>query len=144
MVPDEKLIPKFWESFNGHPCMDGHPVLGREDYKTKCVPLSIHGDETPITGVGKVWSRKVLLLTWSSLIAILGGNNAEDCNVYITGVFEKFLIPTSERALGTMDCIWRILTWSFLAIWNGTWPAMGPWGRRYTKKSPKEPEQDNS
>ena len=137
MVPDEKLIPKFWESFNGHPCMDGHPVLAREDYKRKCVPLSIHGDETPITGVGKVWSRKALLLTWSSLIAILGGNNAEDCNIYITGLFEKFIIPTSSTTLGTMDCIWKILKWSFLAIWNGTWPVMDPWGRRYPKNSPE-------
>ena len=36
-----------------------------------------------------------------------------------------------------MDCIWKILKWSFLAIWNGTWPVMDPWGRRYPKNSPE-------
>ena len=135
ILPDQRLLPKFWKSFKGHPCMESHPVLARPSFQDYCIPLSLHGDETPITGVGKIWCHKALLLTWSSLIAIAGGNSSEDCNLYIHGLFEKFITPTTESTIGTMQAIWLILKWSFTAIWNGTWPSVDAWGRKYPPSS---------
>ena len=131
ILPDQRLLRKFWNSFKEHPAMASHPVLARTNYQDYCIPLSLHGDETPITGVGKIWCRKALLLTWSSLIAIAGGNSSEDCNLYIHGLFEKFIKPTTETTIGTMQAIWLILKWSFTAIWKGEWPTLDAWGRKY-------------
>ena len=135
ILPDQRLLRKFWNSFKEHPAMASHPVLARTNYQDYCIPLSLHGDETPITGVGKIWCRKALLLTWSSLIAIAGGNSSEDCNLYIHGLFEKFIKPTTETTIGTMQAIWLILKWSFTAIWKGEWPTLDAWGRKYPPTS---------
>ena len=32
-----------------------HPVRERTNFRTHCIPLSIHGDGTPVVGVGKAW-----------------------------------------------------------------------------------------
>lgn len=115
--------------------MSSHPVLSKPGYEDYCVPLSLQGDETPITGVGKIWCRKALLLTWSSLIAIAGGNSSEDCNLHIHVLFEKFVKSTTETHIGTMQAIWLILKWGFSAIWNGTWPSADAWGRKFPPSS---------
>ena len=51
-------------------------------------------------------------------------------DLYIHGIFENFVKPTTETTIGTMQAIWRILKWSFTAIWNGTWPSVDAWGRK--------------
>ena len=56
-------------------------------------------------------------------------------DLYIHGIFENFVKPTTETTIGTMQAIWRILKWSFTAIWNGTWPSVDAWGRKYPPSS---------
>lgn len=130
ILPDSSRLQDFWRIFTQHPCMDNHPLKSRKDWNQWCVPLSLHGDETPITGVGKLWCHKALILSWSSMMAVAHGNETIDCNIYIHGLFEKFMIPDSDEASGTMSVLWKILHWSFMAIWEGFWPSCDWLGHR--------------
>ena len=47
-------LEEFWQEFAGNPMLEGHELLTRAGYKTKAVPLSLHGDGVPVAGVGKV------------------------------------------------------------------------------------------
>ena len=84
---DEGLVQEFWSNFSRDHCMSGHPLLHRQDFQTRCVPLSLHGDEVPITGVGKIWCRSALTLSWTSFIATAAGASLEDNSMYIYGIF---------------------------------------------------------
>ena len=56
-------------------------------------------------------------------MATAGGASLEDTNLYIFGLFEKFILPASEFTQGTMAALWTLLRWSFDCIWQGKWPA---------------------
>ena len=49
-------MQSFWNAMEGTPMMTEHPVLTIENYNQCMVPLCLHGDGVPITGVGKSWS----------------------------------------------------------------------------------------
>ena len=55
-----------------NPNLVGHPVAARADYSSKCIPIALHGDGVPVTGVGKAWSKSVEIYSWSSCLS--GGN----------------------------------------------------------------------
>ena len=40
----------------------------REDHTWRCIPLKIHGDGTPVTGLGKQWGRLVDIFSSCSLL----------------------------------------------------------------------------
>ena len=46
-------------------------VPARPDMREKCIPLAIHGDGTPVTGVGKAWSKQYDVWSWCSLLGQL-------------------------------------------------------------------------
>ena len=48
--------------------MDGHPVKSKTRWEAKAIPLLFYGDEVPVVGVGKVWSRCVLMFEWFSFL----------------------------------------------------------------------------
>ena len=64
-LPDPEVLPNFWESVKGHPFIDGFEIASPE----KAIPLGLHGDELPITGVGKVWAKLALTLQFYSLMS---------------------------------------------------------------------------
>ena len=58
MVPDNGELRQFWEEMAEHPNMQGHPVQDRicnrnRSWMDLAVPLTLHGDGVPVTGVGK-------------------------------------------------------------------------------------------
>ena len=59
---------KFWDAVQGGPQFQSHPVRHREDFRNKCIPLKIHGDGTPVTGLGKGWGKLVDIFSVSSLL----------------------------------------------------------------------------
>ena len=123
VLPDPTLLPKFWETFSGHPCMQGHPIKDKPGWQTEAIPLCMHGDEVPAVGVGKIWSRSALLFSFFSMMATLAGRSSEDTNIYIWGCFEKLIIGTTEATLGTTDTFGLLLKWSFTILMEGKWPA---------------------
>ena len=58
--------------------MDGHPVKSKKRWEAKAIPLMFYGDEVPVIGVGKVWSRRVLMFEWFSILAQAAGAATED------------------------------------------------------------------
>ena len=71
ILADESCLYRFWNAFKHHPCMDGHPVKSKKRWEAKAIPLMFYGDEVPVVGVGKVWSRCVIMfegfLFWQKL-----------------------------------------------------------------------------
>ena len=63
-------ITRFWEDMQGHPCYENHPMHQhrRFDFKTKCIPLRLHGDGVTSIACGKSWARSVEALSWSSCL----------------------------------------------------------------------------
>ena len=58
--PDEsQKLETFWQSVHNHPSLQQHPLKTRPEYWQKAVPLGIHGDDVPITGMGKTWVTKI-------------------------------------------------------------------------------------
>ena len=121
ILPDTNQLPGFWNVFRHHPCMENHPVLSETDFDTTFIPLCLHGDEVPAQGVGKIWSQSALQFSFNSLLASAAGRLPEDCSLFVWGVFEKFVLPTTEAALGTMDVFFEILQWSFRCLYEGKW-----------------------
>ena len=121
-LPDKGALEKLWGGLVGHPMLHQHPVLRREGYQSLCVPLGMHGDEVPVTGVGKVWARQVLSISFFSLVAAAVQGCTLDIMLYVWGVMEKFCKTDKPRVPGTMTVFWTIMAWSFNAIWTGKWP----------------------
>ena len=137
ILPDAEKLPDFWTAFQKHPSMQAHPVQKQKDWKNKFIPLSIHGDEVPVMGIGKIWSRSALSFSWSSMIANALGGQCADIMMFIWAVFEKFVAPSSSNKPGTMHTFWSLLRWSFEALWTGRWPTHDFRGIPYDPNTPE-------
>ena len=137
ILPDASKLPAFWAVFDSHPAMTGHPVRRKANYRTHCIPISVHGDEVPVVGVGKIWCRSLLSFSWASIIANACGAQCEDVMFFIWAVFEKFCTPGTSRVLGTMQAFWQVLRWSFESLFTGVWPSSDWRGNRYDPASPE-------
>ena len=133
LIPSK--LPDFWNAFDKHPLMTDSPLKTIPEYTTNLIPLSLHGDEVPVFGVGKIWARSVLSFSWTSILANALGAKAEDCTIYIWGVFEKFCVQDEGGVLGTMSTFFSILRWSFQTLLDGVWPTHDWRGIKYEKKS---------
>jgi hypothetical protein len=45
-----------------------HPVRNREGFADWMIPLRLHGDGTPVTGLGKQWGKLVDVYSVASLL----------------------------------------------------------------------------
>lgn len=125
LLPEQNLLQEFWAAQAEHPNMIGNPIQQRPNYTTKCLPLGLHGDEVPITGKGKVWSKSFLTFEWLSL---LGRGWGPARMFFIWGGFDK-LLDISDT--GTLAYFWKILAWSFFWLLQGTWPTHDWQGNQY-------------
>ncbi|CAE7343817.1 unnamed protein product [Symbiodinium sp. CCMP2592] len=123
---DEEARMEFWDRMRTvpHPAWEGHPVQARD--LRGAIPLAVHGDEVPIAGIGKQWSKKLLNVSWSSL---LGETSTKSIQYWAFGLIEKTGIKDGPRA--TMQQLWKIFAWSLTALWHGYWPTRDHEGRRF-------------
>ena len=129
MLPSSDKLLEFWEAQSTHPNMDGNPIKSRPDYKTRCLPIGLHGDEVPITGKGKVWSKSMLTFEWTSL---LGKGWSASRMMWIWSSFDKML-DTSEH--GTLAHFWKVFSWSCYWLQQGRWPTHDWQGNQYPPES---------
>lgn len=100
-----------------HPLMEG---LGLDEATLKmCVPFGVHGDEVPITGVGKVWSKSALTFQIFSLMAAASCLATKELMLWVWSVFEKLCVAGIG---GTIDTFMHIFKWSWEALASGKWP----------------------
>ena len=65
----EERLQGFWQLQAQHPALEGHPVLNSTpDLRNKMLPLALHGDGTPVIGIGKIWSRQLTIFSFNSLL----------------------------------------------------------------------------
>ena len=43
-------------------------IINKKEYWKKCIPLALHGDGVPVTGIGKSWSKSVDVWSWCSCL----------------------------------------------------------------------------
>ena len=69
-------ITRFWDSMVNHPNYATHPMKSNKKcpFKTKAVPISIHGDGVATTGVGKAWAKMCDVVSWTSLLPEKGSS----------------------------------------------------------------------
>lgn len=121
-LADPTRLKDFWKSMQGHPALHKHPLLDRPGYENWCVPISIHGDEVPCYGIGKIWSRSALSFSWCSIAQNFLGGACSQIMLYIFALFEKFVCPSTDQMAGTMETFFKVLSWSLNAMWEGKWP----------------------
>lgn len=120
------VISSFWTSMAPNPLLRGHPLKARRDWARCTIPLSLHGDTVPVTGVGKRWTKAADVYSWNSLV---GQGPTKLCNYYIFSIFQR-LISTYFNA-GTKTRLWRVLKWSFDALMTGRFPTHDAWGKEF-------------
>lgn len=117
VLPSEEVLSSFWDGNQGHPQMSNHPIKDRSGFRTKCIPIGMHGDEVPVTGIGKCWSKMLLTFSWFSMVA--GAASTKNAMLWIWATFEQFSV---EGEHGTLDTFMKVLEWSLYWMWLGLWP----------------------
>ena len=135
ILPDSSKLEQLWNSFSGHPCFEDHPLKAQSDFTTNVIPLGMHVDEVPVLGVGKIGVNAYFFLSWFSLISVAAGQQFQDTNIYIWGLFEKYTVETEDAVLGTLDTFFSIMRWSFQAIFDRVFPHKDWRGRHFPRNS---------
>ncbi|CAE8616927.1 unnamed protein product, partial [Polarella glacialis] len=103
VLPSEHKLHEWWEHVEEHPQMLNHPIKTRDQRARWGVPLAIHGDGVPITGIGKGWCKLMTMFTWSSL---LGSGSTLDMLFWIWSVFDKLCIASSQGHVAYVGQLW--------------------------------------
>ena len=133
IMPGQDYLDRFWQSAKELPQFRDHP-LAPERSLSRLVPLSIHGDETPVLSKGKIWSSSALIFSWTSLLGNIFGLSTKASQLYIWAAWHKsFNKHTNED-------FFAMLLWSLECLFSGRWPdrdwrgytveASSPEGRR--------------
>eukprot|EP00969_Alexandrium_andersonii_P097248 4292298-Alexandrium_andersonii.AAC.1 len=79
---------------HGHPSWSDHPVKHRTDL-AKVVPLAMHGDSVPVSGVQRRWGKSVLVLSWCLLLA--RGGSTLQFNFLMVSLYKHILKKTGDE-----------------------------------------------
>jgi len=98
VCPSADALQAFWHTQRGHPGLPGNPLTRRRDWQRRAVPISIHGDQVPVSGVGRSWSKSLLIISFCSLLGV--GTTLESMFV-IFCVYGHLLNPSSRKIMWT-------------------------------------------
>lgn len=118
ICPGVAELQKFWSVVSKHPTMVSHPVQNEEGWMSKCIPITLHGDGTPITGRGKTWSKQATIFSMRSMLAGFAPNRVSQ--IYLWHIFDHLIDK------GGLKKAFQILQWSFYWLFLGVWPDK-PW-----------------
>lgn len=128
ILPAGERLRAFWRSKKNHPSMASHDLRFREDYERKAIPISFHGDDVPITGIGKSWCAMMTTFSWCSMVC---QGETRDMQFMIYGVFERLRIKDPDPNKDTLSVFFQILSWSFHWLYLGQWPDRDYRGRKH-------------
>ena len=128
VLPDPEKITEFWKLQENHPAWKKHPISKRATYSTHCIPALVHGDGTPVLGIGKIWAKQLTIFSWASM---LGCGLTKDTLFHVWSIFDK----VANGA--TWDGFFTELAWSFNTLWEGVWPKADAQGNLYPVGSPE-------
>ena len=119
MVPSQAHLERFWTVTDGHPTLVNSPLKECPSYKTKTVPILLHGDGVPIVGIGKGWSKIATVFSWASMLTSSG---TKESMKFIWGAFDKLCKKDGEGTDGTFSTFFKVLVWSLQSLYSGKWP----------------------
>jgi hypothetical protein len=109
-------------------CQHGNRDLTRvRNFKRRCIPIFFHGDGVPVSGVGKSWGKSCDFYNWGSLLAVGPAAEVAFC---IWACFLDAQVP--DR---TKNIFWKLMKWSFDALFAGRWPSRNWDGMLYPENS---------
>ena len=117
VMPGKQTCGKFWQAVRSSPQFASHPVKHRNAFEEHCIPLKIHGDGTPVTGLGKGWGKMVDIFSVSSLL-ICGPTILRNLMIFL--IFQHLICK--EEGHTTLDTAYKMFIWSFKAMWIGKKP----------------------
>lgn len=120
VVPSEDALRGFWHDQRDNPQMAHYPESRTDRWRTRAVPISIHGDGVPAIGEGKIWQKLIDIYTWTSFLA--EGTNF-DVMFMIFCLFRR--IVSIEEGMNTKMKMWATICWSLYFL-NEGWVAMIP------------------
>ena len=126
-------IGKFWAEMVDHPSYNLHPMRTHKlnPFQSHAIPISIYGDGTPATGVGKAWAAMADGIIMSSMLSPKGVTRLKN---YILNILQESLMANDESNFHTtLDALWKELAWSLYWLYEGLWPDRGPDNVRYTE-----------
>jgi len=85
------------------------------DHLHKLVPLAVHGD-------GGAFSKNDSLMV-ISMRAITSASNVAHSQLFLAGIPKACVNKSTDPAMDTMTCLWKVLKWSFTALLDGKHPA---------------------
>ena len=119
ILPSSERLQRFWSTNRLHPAMQSSKLQSIDNYSALVVPICFHGDDVPITGVGKGWAQSMTVFSWSSLIGV---GTTKDLQYLIYGCFEKLRAVAENQSEDTLGVFFTQLTWSFKWLLEGVWP----------------------
>ena len=119
MLPDRDLLVAFWEEQVQvqSPRLVNNPMCAVPDWKSKFIPLFIHGDGA---GRGKSWQKSMDSFSWGSLMS-RGATKIVSlliCCIFALSKVKGFAVPQGS----TMNAVFERMRMSFTALFHGTWP----------------------
>ncbi|CAE7347940.1 unnamed protein product, partial [Symbiodinium sp. KB8] len=115
LVPSQDSLAEFWSQMEQNPQWEGHELRSRPGFERLCVPLGIHGDDVPITGIGKGWNSKMTIFSLFSLVAV--EQKTREKMLLLYAVFER--IRVSRPGCNTLHSFFRLLAWSLYWLFQG-------------------------
>jgi hypothetical protein len=110
-------IKEFWRAMRGHPMLESHPMKGEAQWEQKFIPIAVHGDGVPITGIGRSWSKSMDIWSWSSCLV---STPTLLSHFLIIGLYSLMLSKIPEGM--TEEVFYKALMWSLLWAYRGKWP----------------------
>ena len=116
----------FWQAAAARADFANGQICQVPDYRQKMIPLLLHGDGVPVVGVGRPDTKSLDVYSWESLLCRDG--STLDIKIYITSVFSHLLCKQAVDGADSVQELWRVINWSFGALFAGVWPDCGPNG----------------
>eukprot|EP00969_Alexandrium_andersonii_P104230 4600357-Alexandrium_andersonii.AAC.1 len=63
------VLAEFWSEMRTHPAMNNHPLQTKPGFNKKAIPLGLHGDGVPVSGIGRKWAQSTLAISWQTMLS---------------------------------------------------------------------------
>ena len=129
----EDNVLAFWDAMAQlpqQPDYAAHPMHthNRFSFRRRAVPISVHGDGTMTTGLGKAWGKMADAVSWSSCLA--RGATAVLTHFIILFMMDGLMTSGPNGNL-TEDAYWKEVCWSLYWCYQGVHPDRGSDGVLY-------------
>ena len=134
ILGQEGAMEEFWSGIADDDPRAIQLANDHPDYKTKCIPIIIHGDGVPCTN-----NHSLDTISFESILAKRNMGTACSTLDYIfciTGVFTQTIDNKDTNGLGkTKTQMWKCIVHSLKACYYGHWPDKDPLGNDFPVRS---------